>query len=104
VKRLFALLLLAALGCPAPGAPGTRCRTHEDCKPLPQGYCARAEICTRECSEATPCPEGSRCVAQPQRSVCLQACDGDAACPAGFTCRDGACHVTDVFAPPPPES
>lgn len=103
--RRAALLLLSlwGLGCPAPGAPGQPCRKHEECDPLPQGYCARAEICTRECRADFPCPEGSVCVADRRRSACLPACSKDDECPGGFSCREGACRVSDVLAPPAAE-
>ncbi len=103
MRWLGLLLALSWLGCPAPGSPGQACRKHEQCDPLPEGYCARAEICTRECRDDFPCPEGSVCVPQPRRSVCLPACEGDATCPPGFSCRAGACQVADVLAPPATE-
>jgi hypothetical protein len=99
-RAAWLLVSVWALGCPAPGSPGAPCRKHEDCDPVAEAYCARAEICTRECRADFPCPEGSVCVPQPRRSVCLPACAKDGDCAAGFSCREGACQVTDVLAPP----
>lgn len=88
MKRLLVLLLLTGAACP--GAPtGTRCTQHQDCRGMPEGYCARAEVCTRVC-EAAPCPEGYRCATEGRRSVCLAACETDMNCFEGFVCRPTA--------------
>jgi hypothetical protein len=72
------------LGCPA--KVGVTCRSHDDCKGLSNGYCARAEICTRECTSADPCEDGAACSDEGRR-VCLPTCTDDAGCPTGFACQ-----------------
>jgi hypothetical protein len=96
--KWLALALLS--GCGSFAVPGRACQKHEECGGLERGYCARAEICTRECSEGFPCPDNARCSQQSNRAVCLPTCDNDQGCFKGFTCRDGVCQVTNLFAPP----
>lgn len=97
----FVVLGAALLGCPA--TPGVTCTTHEDCKSLKEGYCARAEICTRECSGPGTCDEGSGCFNAGRRQVCLPTCLDDAGCPARFACRPGGeglvCQLDSMFEP-----
>jgi len=101
MKRLstFALLLFYA-GCGAFAVPGRACRKHEECDGLERGYCARVEICTRECSDTLPCPENSACSVQGPRSVCLPKCEDDSGCFSTFVCRAGVCQVKAPFEPP----
>ena len=72
-------------GCPA--TPGVTCRTHDDCHSLADGYCSRAEICTRVCQVTGDCPKSSACVTEGARRVCLPTCTADADCVTGFTCQ-----------------
>ena len=106
--RPLALLAVAALalglaGCPS--TPHTACRSHDDCRSLTDGYCARAEICTRECTDPADCPAGSACVDQGRRKVCLGTCAVDGDCLTGFSCQQrgdaGVCRVTLPLEPPP---
>ena len=78
------LLLLLLAACPPPPT-GTRCKQHSDCRSLGEGYCARAEICTRDC-EAAGCPDGYLCSPEPKRKVCIPSCESDANCFEGFVC------------------
>lgn len=94
------IALLAALGCGAFAVPGRACRQHEDCAGLKDGYCSRAEICTKECSDTDPCPDNSLCKDMGRRAVCLPKCENDDGCFAGFTCFDGVCQVKAPLAPP----
>jgi hypothetical protein len=102
--RALVLLVVGAVFLVAcnPTIVGVACRKHDDCKGLKDGYCARAEICTRECSSAAPCPENSACVEQGRR-VCLTTCTGDAGCLAGFSCQTvgdaGVCLLTHPLDP-----
>lgn len=107
MKRLvlfFSSLVLA--GCPLFAAPGTPCTKHQECDAIPDGYCARAEICTRECSAVNPCPDDDAftkyiCSPQGARQVCLERCEVDADCDARFVCRESACVLAAPFAAPP---
>lgn len=100
--RWLTLLTLGLLGCGAFATPGRACSKHEDCDGLPRGYCARAEICTRECSETDPCPDlASVCSPQGVRTVCLPICASDPDCPKGFTCSSNVCVVKAPLEPPP---
>lgn len=81
--------------------PGKACRTHADCESLPQGYCSKAEICTRECSETDVCPEQTTCSPQGRRHVCLPVCQDEADCPVGFGCTENVCMVKNQLSPPP---
>lgn len=101
MRRLLLLYMGVCLGCAAFAGPGTPCRKHEQCAGLPRGYCARAEICTRECTESEPCPESSACSAQGNRSVCLPKCEGNTDCLKGFSCAGGVCVVTAPLEPSP---
>lgn len=78
--------MLAVVSC-GDAAIGNACKSHAECKSIPDGYCARAEVCTRVCSPTTPCPSGSACSFE-ERMVCLATCDVDANCSSGFTCQD----------------
>jgi hypothetical protein len=85
------LLLLCAslvLACPPPPT-GTRCAQHTDCRAMAEGYCSRAELCTRVCDMAA-CPTDYRCSAEGKRRVCLPACESDTNCVEGFRCEDGS--------------
>lgn len=111
MKRASLVLFLFSLaGCGAFATAGTPCTKHEQCTGLKDGYCARSEICTRECSEKAPCPDGSACFTTPSaaicppiysacssttgRSVCLPTCEKDSECPStAFACTDGLCQV-----------
>jgi hypothetical protein len=104
MTRLWALLALAMVSCGGTTAPGRACRSHADCGWLAQGYCARAEVCTRECDDVRPCPDGSACVLGGGRQVCLPTCTGDGDCLKGFACDVGSatpvCRLVNPLAPP----
>jgi hypothetical protein len=87
------MMLMLLEGCGAFAVPGRSCSLHEDCKGLERGYCARAEICTRECQDSLPCPDNAACSQQGSRSVCLPRCENDQGCFDNFTCRDGVCQL-----------
>lgn len=105
MKRLLLLAALVALSCGGSAVPGDSCKSHADCGSLKDGYCARAEICTRECDDATPCPDGSSCVWGGGRRVCLPVCAKDDECPKGFLCDVASeapvCRMANPLAPPP---
>ncbi|MFZ5446623.1 MAG: hypothetical protein ACOZQL_41935 [Myxococcota bacterium] len=99
VLAIVAVLLTSA--CGAFAVPGRACQKHEDCSGLKDGYCSRAEICTRECSDAVPCPENASCRPMGQRTVCLPTCTGDDGCFKGFSCTDGVCQLKAPLEPLP---
>lgn len=101
MKRLgLAWLGLSLLGCSIFAGPGLPCRKHEDCSGLKDGYCSKAEICTRECSENIPCPGNSACSAQGKRNVCLPKCEVDADCLKSFACSMSVCVLRAPLDPP----
>jgi len=85
MRRLACALGALLLACPAAVTPGTLCRSNDDCRSLKDGWCAKVEICTRDCA-STPCPDGSTCVTQGPRQVCLPNCAVNDDCLAGFQC------------------
>lgn len=97
-------LALTALLVACPATPGVTCRSHEDCRSLAEGYCSRAEICTRVCQATEDCPPASACVTEGARRVCLPTCSADGECVTGFGCqaRDEAwvCRLTQPLEPP----
>jgi hypothetical protein len=101
MRWLALLMALGFVGCGAFAFPGKPCSKHEDCSGLKNGYCSRAEICSRECSETDPCPEGSSCSTQGARSVCLASCESDATCIKGFVCFANVCVLQAPLDPPP---
>lgn len=106
MNRLVLLLSFLALsGCPSKARPGDACRTNEACSSLEHGYCAKIEICTRACDEATACPLGAACVTKGVRHVCLATCTVNAGCIKGFACQSingtSVCESADPLAPPP---
>jgi hypothetical protein len=102
-SRWWLLVMFGFLsGCGLFAAPGQPCRKHEECDGLADGYCSRAEICTRECSESKTCPDNSTCVAQVKRSgVCLKNCESNSDCLKNFACVEGTCQVQNPLDPPP---
>ena len=96
----WVLCALVLVGCGAV-KPGAACQKHEDCAGLDEGYCARAEICVRECPASGECPEGSTCVTQPRRKVCLPTCEKDSDCLSNFRCTAGTCQLANPMLPPP---
>lgn len=100
MRAWLAWAMLGFLGCGAFAVPGRACRKHEECDGLEHGYCSKAEICTRECSDSFPCPDNARCSQQGARAVCLPKCSDNAGCFKGFTCLDGLCQLTNPLAPP----
>jgi hypothetical protein len=99
-------ILLLGLALSACGGlfatPGTPCTKHEQCTGIKDGYCARAEICTRECGDGKPCPDGSACFAGGTRSVCLPSCSKDADCLPNFFCAaEQVCRLRSPLDPPP---
>lgn len=99
--RWLVLLWVVFSSCGLFAAPGRPCTKHEECDGLERGYCSRAEICTRECSESQTCPENSTCSLQGKRSVCLPTCDSQDDCLKNFTCYMNVCQLAVPFEPPP---
>lgn len=90
MRRFGLLLALGGLLAGCPGQPvGTRCAQHADCRGLGEGYCSRAELCTRVCDLAA-CPADYRCSTEGRRRVCLPVCESDANCFEGFRCEEGS--------------
>jgi hypothetical protein len=89
-------------GCPA--TPGATCRTHDECHSMTDGYCSRAEVCTRICQDSAACPSNSACVNEGRRRVCLPMCESDDDCVKGFSCRQreeaSVCELTQPLDPP----
>ena len=103
MKRARWLALLFAVGCQGVKV-GDACKMHPDCAAIPEGYCARVEICTRVCDDVTPCPSGALCSAQGARQVCLPTCSKDSDCLKGFVCAaEGACVFPTLFNEPAAE-
>jgi hypothetical protein len=105
MKLIFVVASSVALFASAcPTMPGQTCRTHGDCSSLKDGYCSRAEVCTRECDESRPCPSGSACVAEGRRRVCLDICTSTGDCPPLFVCREheeiATCRLERPFTVP----
>ncbi len=102
---LGAAWLLVASGCPTPSTAGATCAKHEDCQALPEGYCAKAGVCTRLCEESVPCPATSTCATADGRRVCLVSCSADADCAHGYRCGDApegrVCLLPDPLQPLP---
>ena len=102
MKRSLWLGLVALLGCPA--TPGVTCSSHDDCHSLTDGYCSRAEICTRICDTTGDCPSSAACVNEGHRRVCLPTCEGDADCVTGFSCQAVSdarvCALSQPLEPP----
>jgi MYXO-CTERM domain-containing protein len=72
------------------GALGDPCVDRGDCA---SGLCARAELCTRRCSEGSnPCPAGYDCLEAGDVSICWPT-DGafGAECTEDDDCTDGRC-------------
>ncbi len=101
MKRALLLLVLSSSGCGLIAWPGKACRTHDECAGLQDGYCARAEICTRQCRSQGDCPENSVCSDLGKRSVCLPTCENNEGCAPGLTCQGQVCKVTAPMEPPP---
>ena len=93
-------LALGSLGCSIFAGPGLPCRKHEDCSGLKDGYCSRAEICTRECTQNIPCPTTATCSAQGKRNVCLPKCEVDTDCLKTFACSTSVCVLRAPLEPP----
>lgn len=100
--RAWLVALLWVSGCGLFAAPGQPCRKHEECSGLTEGYCSRAEICTKECSDTVTCPENTTCSVQGTRRVCLPSCASDGDCFKGFVCLEAVCQLASPFTPPPP--
>lgn len=67
---------------------------------MAEGYCARAEVCTRACETSDDCDAASACVAEGRRRVCLPTCEVDAQCVAGFGCQvNGDARVCRLLRP-----
>jgi hypothetical protein len=100
MKRLVLLAFVFA-GCGLVAYPGKPCQKHEECSGLKSGYCARAEICTKECGATSDCPDKSVCAFDVgPRHVCLPECTKDGDCPSGFQCGDGYCVMTQPLSAP----
>ncbi len=101
-RALVACLLL--IGCSEIVLPGKLCRSDDDCKSLKNGWCAKVEICTRDC-QTVPCPTGSTCVTEGPRRVCLASCTTTDDCLPNFTCTEkpegNVCELANPFGPPP---
>lgn len=103
--RRAMIVALALAGCNGSITPGGRCATHSDCASIKDGYCARAQICTRDCTDGGSCEGKSKCIDVGVRSVCLATCDSDTDCLTEFSCqtRDGqqTCQLKNQYLKPP---
>ncbi len=99
MKNLW-LCALVLSSCGLVAWPGKECLKHEDCSGLKEGYCSRAEICTRQCRNQGECPDGSTCTDVGRRSVCLLSCEEDSECGAAFRCEGQVCVRSAPFEPP----
>lgn len=99
---MLSLPLVALLsGCGLVAWPGKSCRKHDECSGLKDGYCARAEICTKQCHTNSDCPNDSACATGAgTRKVCLPTCEGDGDCASNFSCRDSVCQLAEPLAKP----
>lgn len=95
---------MLVVACGKAVTPGAPCRTHDDCKSLTDGWCARVEVCTRACDHVT-CPSGSTCVTEGARRVCLASCDDKTDCLKHFVCNEKpegrVCEFDNPLGAPP---
>lgn len=87
MRALWLVMMAVFAGCP-PAPMGSKCAQHTDCRFMAEGYCSRAEICTRVCDQAA-CPDGYRCSSEGSRRVCLPVCGDGVGCFDGFVCGEG---------------
>lgn len=105
MRFIAAMLLVFATACgPTNNTAATSCRKHDECKSMTKGYCAKAEICTRDCADVA-CPDRMACVSEGTRRVCLPICATNDDCPKGFTCQakegSSVCRLEFPLKPPP---
>src|SRR4051812_30220523 len=100
---LLALLML----CECKAQVGVACFKDSECSAdIDGGYCAKVEICTRQCGlQGDDCPRGSHCSPMGARSICLHSCRTDRDCNVdyGFICRGdpAVCVYAEPLAVPP---
>lgn len=99
MRRALLLLVLGLSACRFTTV-GIECKKHEDCNGFDEGYCSRAEICTRVCDRDDQCPVNTTCSLQGSRRVCLPTCAAPADCPRGLRCtEEGLCVLDAPFEP-----
>lgn len=102
MRAATAAALLGLLVAACTTRLGEPCRQHSDCRGE-RSYCARAEVCTRDCGDGGACPAEAACVDVGPRAVCLERCTGDRDCLEGFTCaatEPRVCLLADPLANP----
>lgn len=83
---LASVLAVGLTACP-PATAAITCNKHDDCAGISQGYCSRAELCTKECGSNDFCNDGHACIDAGRREVCLPRCEDDAGCPGRYGCH-----------------
>lgn len=96
--RALAVVVFALFACKE--QLGDRCDSDTACDEVDGGYCAKVQVCTRDCTADAWCPQGSVCRTYGPRQVCLRTCSGDGDCHPDEACTAGACVVKDPFKPP----
>jgi hypothetical protein len=85
-----------------PDAIGQSCDGNADCESIPDGYCANAEMCTRECTTHVDCgcPPGTvnndiaagecsaACVTYDDGSYCQRVCSSSSQCDGETRCAE----------------